>query len=191
MTRIPDNPAPADLVPTAGQTVGPFFHFGTEYARQNELVHPYSPGSILLSGAVLDGKGDPLPDALVEIWQTDSDGSIPTFGGNRLRDGHTFGGFGRAFTNAAGVFQFWTRNPGSQGGKAPFFSTVVFARGLLDRLHTRIYLPDDAAALEADPFLSSLTADERATLVATRTPGGDLEHDIRLQGERETVFLVF
>lgn len=191
MTRIPENPTTGDLIATAGQTVGPFFHYGTEYDRMNEIVHPYSPGAILLSGVVYDGSGAPIPDALIEIWQADSDGSIPTSGGSRIRDGHTFSGFGRAATSSAGVYQFWTRLPGSQDGKAPFFSTVVFARGLLDRLHTRIYLPDDAAALAADPFLTSLTEDERATLVAKRTPEGNLEHDIRLQGDRETVFLAF
>ena len=68
---------------------------------------------------------------------------------------------------------------------------IVFARGLPDKLHTRIYLPEDDDLLAADPLLSSLDAEERATLIATRTPDGGLHHDIRLQGEKETVFLAF
>ena len=68
---------------------------------------------------------------------------------------------------------------------------MVFARGLPDKLHTRIYLPDDEAALAADPLLSSLSDEERATLIATRLPDGSLHHDIRLQGENETVFLAY
>ena len=68
---------------------------------------------------------------------------------------------------------------------------IVFARGLPDKLHTRIYLPEDQDRLAADPLLASLEPDERATLIATRTPDGYLRHDIRLQGENETVFLTF
>ena len=68
---------------------------------------------------------------------------------------------------------------------------IVYARGLPNKLHTRIYLPDDEVLLAADPLLASLDADERATLIATRTPDGHLRHDIRLQGEKETVFLAF
>ena len=67
----------------------------------------------------------------------------------------------------------------------------MFARGLPDKLHTRIYLPEHEDLLAADPLLSSLAPDERATLVATRLPDGSLQHDIRLQGEKETVFLAF
>ncbi|MFX8833030.1 protocatechuate 3,4-dioxygenase subunit alpha, partial [Acinetobacter baumannii] len=74
-------------------------------------------------------------------------------------------------------------------GRAPFLAVIVYARGLPNKLHTRLYLPDDEAALAADPLLASLSPAERATLIATRTPGGDLHHDIHLQGDEETVFL--
>ena len=174
--------------PTPGQTVGPFFAFGTDYPHKNEVVHPHSPGAIVLSGRVLDGAGHPVPDSMVEIWQADSDGSIPRARGALRRDGHTFTGFGRAFTDDEGHFEFWTRNPGSVNGEAPFFMTIVYARGLPDKLHTRIYLPETAGE---DPFLASLTDAERATLVATRTPDGNLRHDFHLQGEKETVFLAY
>jgi protocatechuate 3,4-dioxygenase alpha subunit len=191
MTRLPDAPGPDDLVPTAGQTIGPFFHYGTEYGRMTELVRPYSPGSVLLAGSVIDGLGDPVPDALVEIWQADADGTVPTAGGALQRDDLRFSGFGRSATDGSGRYHFWTREPGAVGGAAAFFAVVVFSRGLLERLHTRIYVPGDEQALAADPLLASLSPDERATLVARREGDGRLEHDIRLQGDDETVFLAF
>jgi protocatechuate 3,4-dioxygenase alpha subunit len=178
---------------TGGQTIGPFFAFGLPYPGGEEVVAPFSPGSMLLTGRVLDGAGVPVPDALVEIWQPAPDGAVPTAAGSLHRDGITFTGFGRSATDAEGRFRFWTVEPGVPDGSAaaPFFAVTVFARGLLDRLHTRIYLPDDAAALQRDPLLASLEAAERETLVARRDGGGRLVHDIRLQGEKETVFLVY
>lgn len=187
----PPSWGPKTHEPTAGQTVGPFFAFGTRYDRMNQVVHPHSPGAVVLGGTVYDGAGAPIPDSIVEIWGADSDGTISRKRGAIHRDDHTFTGFGRTFTTDEGHWEFWTRNPGAEPGKAPFFAVIVYARGLPDKLHTRIYLPDDEDLLAADPLLSSLDADERASLIATRTPDGHLHHDIRLQGDRETVFLVF
>ena len=177
--------------PTPGQTVGPFFAYGVEFPKMHQVAFPYSPGAILLSGTVLDGAGAPIPDAFVEIWGADSDGTVPRARGTFRRDDHTFTGFGRAFTTDEGRFEFWTRNPGAARGRAAFFAAIVYARGLPDKLHTRIYLPDHLDALDSDPLLAALEPDERATLIATRTPEGHLSHDIRLQGENETVFLAF
>ncbi|GAA5026462.1 protocatechuate 3,4-dioxygenase subunit alpha [Microbacterium fluvii] len=183
---------PKTLEPTAGQTVGPFFAFGTEYPKMNQVVFPHSPGAIVLGGTVYQGDGAPIPDSIVEIWQPDSDGKISRNRGAIRRDDHTFTGFGRTFTTDEGHYEFWTCNPGAlSAGKAPFFAVIVYARGLPNKLHTRIYLPDDEEALASDPFLSALEPEERATLIATRTPEGYLHHDIRLQGEAETVFLTF
>jgi protocatechuate 3,4-dioxygenase alpha subunit len=177
--------------PTPGQTVGPFFAYGVEYPKMHEVAFPHSPGAIVLGGTVFDGDGNPIPDAILEIWQADADGSIPRARGSFRRDDHTFTGFGRTFTNDEGHWEFWTRNPGAEAGKAPFIALIVYARGLPNKLHTRIYLPDDDALLAADPLLSSLDPDDRATLIATRTPDGGLHFDVRLQGEKETVFLAF
>lgn len=179
------------LEPSPGQTIGPFFAFGLEYPKMSEVAFPHSPGSIVLSGTIYDGAGAPIPDACIEVWGADSDGRVSRGRGSRRRDDHTFTGFGRSFTTDEGGYQFWTRNPGAASGKAPFFAAVVFARGLPNKLHTRIYLPENEELLEADPLLSSLSLAERATLVATRTPEGYLRHDIHLQGEKETVFLAF
>lgn len=179
------------LEPTPGQTIGPFFAYGTVYPKMHEIAHPHSPGAIVLGGTVYDGDGAPIPDSMIEIFGADSDGTVPRARGSLRRDDHTFTGFGRSFTTDDGHYEFWTRNPGAEAGKAPFFAAVVFARGLPNKLHTRIYLPDDEQALASDPLLSSLDAAERASLVATRLPDGSLQHDIHLQGEGETVFLKY
>lgn len=192
MTRITDAEISfGRLRPTPGQTVGPFFKFGLEYDGDRQVAHPWAPGTIRLTGGVYDGAGAPIPDAIVEIWQRDADGTISRARGSHARDGHTFTGFGRCATTDEGRFEFWTRNPGSVNGEAPFFAMSVFARGLLDRLPTRIYLPEDADALAADPLLAQLDDAERATLIARRDAEGNLHHDIHLQGERETVFLAY
>lgn len=180
------------LIPTPGQTVGPFFAFGTDFEKKHELVHPHSAGAIVLKGRVLDGAGAGIPDSMVEIWQADSDGSISKARGVLNRDGHTFTGFGRAFTNDDGEFQFWTKVPGSVNGEAPFFAVIVYARGLPNKLHTRIYLP----GTDEDKLLSSLSSVEKETLVAKQLENGYLEHTIRLQSatehsQMETVFLEF
>ena len=103
-----------------------------------------------------DGAGAPIPDAVVEIWGADEDGVVSRELGAFRRDDHTFTGFGRAATTDVGRYEFWTRNPGPVDGKAPFFSVIVFARGLPDKLVTRIYLPEHEDLLAADALLSSL-----------------------------------
>lgn len=190
MVRITGEPG-VELRGTPGQTIGPFFKFGLEYPGGPFVVPPQSPGSVFLAGYVYDGEGYAIPDALVEIWGADSDGSVPVTRGSLHRDGHGFTGFGRSATDDWGRYYFWTRNPGSIDGAAPFLAVAIFARGMPDKLHTRIYLPEHGEALATDPLLASLTPDERATLIATRTADGGLRHDLRLQGEKETVFLAY
>ena len=185
--------APAlKLVPTPGQTIGPFYGYALLFRDGQKLVDRAHPGSIRLHGTVYDGEGETIPDALLEIWQADEHGRVPRETGSLVRDGHTFTGFGRAAVDNEGHYTFTTVNPGpTDEGKAPFILMTVFARGLLNRLFTRVYLPEDAAALEADALLSSLPAERRSTLVATREANGDLHFDIRLQGAGETVFLEY
>lgn len=180
------------LTPTPGQTVGPFFGYALPYAKDRELLPPGSPGSIRLQGAVYDGAGHPIPDAILEIWQADADGNVPHRAGSLVRDGYTFTGFGRTAVGNTGTFTFTTVNPGpTEPGAAPFIAVAVFARGLMNRLFTRVYLPEDEAALSQDRLLSSLDPERRRTLIARRDPDGGLSWDIRLQGEGETVFLDF
>jgi protocatechuate 3,4-dioxygenase, alpha subunit len=188
MSSLPDDVA-ADLPPTPGQTVGPFFGFALPFAGGPDLVARSHPGAVQLRGRVLDGHGDPVPDALVEVWQADPQGRVVQEPGSLRRDGWTFSGFGRAETDRTGRYTFTTLEPGPTApGAAAYVAVTVFARGLLDGLQTRAYLPDDEAALDRDPLLSSLEPDRRRTLVMTRDEHG-LVLDIRLQGDGETVFL--
>lgn len=176
------------LVPTPGQTVGPFFHFSLPYDGDSDLVPAGHPGRIRLEGMVRDGDGAPVPDALIELWQPDSEGRVLQAEGSLRRDGFTFTGWGRAATDRTGRYSFSTCAPGPVTAGAPaFFAVCVFARGLPDRLLTRAYLPDDTAALVADPVLASLPPERRSTLVAGRDEHGYV-FDICLQGENETVF---
>lgn len=163
--------------PTPGQTVGPFFGYALPFDGDSELVPPGHPAAVRLHGTVYDGAGVPVPDALIEIWQPDTDGTVVQQPGSLHRDGHTFTGWGRAATDNAGHYSFTTIAPGNG-----FFAMTVFARGLLDRLFTRVYLDADA------PFLATLPEDRRDTLVAAQEDGG-LRFDVHLQGEAETVFL--
>ena len=167
--------------PTPGQTVGPFFGYALPFPDDQHLVPPGSPGAIRLHGRVLDGHGDPVPDALLELWQTDAAGHVVQQQGSLRRDGHTFTGWGRASTDRGGHYSFTTVTPG-----APFFALTVFARGVLNRLFTRAYLPDTAD----DPFLATLDADRRSTLVVAQDETGYV-FDVHLQGENETVFLSY
>ena len=187
-----DTPTTPGLTPTPGQTVGPFYGYAMPFEHDNELVPPGSARAVQLTGTVYDGAGEPVPDAILEIWQPDEHGAVPRETGSLRRNGFTFTGFGRAAVDPEGEFSFSTVDPGpTEAGKAPFISVVIFARGLLNRLFTRIYLPEDTAALAADPLLSSLDEDERARLIASRGADGSLHFDIRLQGEEETPFLRF
>ena len=186
------NPSPTKLTPTPGQTVGPFYGYALPYTKDRELLAPGSPGSIRLQGTVYDGAGNPIPDAILEIWQADSEGRIPKHTGSLVRDGYTFTGWGRTAVDNVGHYTFTTLNPGAtEAGKAPFIMLTVFARGLLNRLFTRIYLPEDTAALAGDPLLASLDDAQCKTLIATREADGSLRFDISLQGEDETVFLSY
>jgi protocatechuate 3,4-dioxygenase alpha subunit len=169
------------LTPTPGQTIGPFFGYALPYDDDWALVPPGRADAVRLHGRVLDGAGDPIPDALVELWQADPAGVVPQAAGSLKRDGFTFTGWGRASTDDTGHYSFSTVTPG-----APFFALTVFARGLLNRLFTRAYLP----AYADDPFLQTVDPARRDTLIATEDEAG-LAFDIRLQGEGETVFLRF
>jgi protocatechuate 3,4-dioxygenase, alpha subunit len=177
-----------ELACTPGQTVGPYLHLGLPYPGDNHLVGDAHPDAIRLHGTVYDGAGDAVPDALVEISQPGPEGRLVGRQGSLRRDGKTFTGWGRCATSAAGRYSFRTLTPGAPVGRAAFFAIVVFARGLLDRVFTRAYLPD--SDLDADPLLSALDAARRQTLLCAPESGG-YRFDIHLQGAKETVFLTY
>jgi protocatechuate 3,4-dioxygenase alpha subunit len=164
---------------TPSQTVGPFFAIELPYGEGPYVVPEGTAGAIWLRGRVIDGAGEPIPDALVESWQAD-----PTDAG--------FGGFGRSGTDSEGRWAILTLKPGPVPGpngatQAPHLDLAVFARGLLHQLVTRLYFADEPEANAADPVLSSLDEKARITLIAPST-GDGYEHDIHLQGPNETVF---
>ncbi len=173
--------------PTPGQTIGPFFAYALPFDGDNELVPPGTAGAIQFHGTVTDGAGEPVPDALLEIWQADAAGAVPHTGGSLRRDGWTFTGWGRASTDDEGSYSFTTVEPAAtEPGAAAFFAVAIFGRGLLNRLFTRAYVPSDALA--DDRLLATLPPERRDTMIADRDQHG-LRFDIRLQGESETVFL--
>jgi protocatechuate 3,4-dioxygenase, alpha subunit len=166
---------------TPSQTVGPFLSLGLPWADGPFVVGEDEPGAFWIRGEVRDGNGALVPDALVETWQADQDGQ---FGG-------AFRGFGRCPTDDDGRYQIRTRKPGpvpAPGGglQAPHLDVSVFARGLLNRVVTRIYFADEPANA-TDPVLAGVPAERRGTLIAVPAQDG-YRFDIRLQGTDETVF---
>jgi protocatechuate 3,4-dioxygenase, alpha subunit len=150
--------------PTPSQTIGPFFGFALPFPGDAEA----DPDGIRIEGQVLDGEGQPVGDAILELWEGDQ--------------------FARCRTDAEGAFHFRARRPAARAGQAPHFELTVFARGLLRQLATRVYLPDaDEPANRDDPALRAVAADRRETLIARRS-GELLVFDVHLQGDRETVF---
>ena len=184
---------------TPAQTVGPFLAIGLPWADGPFVVPAGTPGAIVITGQVFDGVGDPLPDALVETWQADPAGRFSHPDDPRGAAACAvagFRGFGRCPTDALGQYRIVTLRPGPLPGpdgetEAPHIDVSVFARGLLDRVVTRIYLSYEAQANAADPVLASIADPfRRSTLIAVAEPGSpdEFRFDVRLQGERETVF---
>jgi protocatechuate 3,4-dioxygenase alpha subunit len=178
------------LKQSPSQTVGPFFHYSLISESGNVMVNARTLGQrIRIGGRVLDGAGDAVPDAMVEIWQADSAGRF-----NHPKDPQhsqadpNFKGFGRSGTDAEGAFWFQTIKPGAREG-VPYIAVRVFSRGMLIHAVSRLYFSDQDNSQDA--VLQSIPAERRDTLIAVREEGleGTLYRwDIRLQGEGETVF---
>jgi protocatechuate 3,4-dioxygenase alpha subunit len=177
---------------TPSQTVGPFFAIALPWPDGPWVVPEGTEGAIWLRGRVLDGAGDPVPDAVVETWQADPEGRFDHPDDPRGAVGG-FRGFGRSPTDADGEWAILTLKPGPVPGpdgapQAPHIAVTVLARGLLNRVVTRIYFADEAAANAADPILAALADDPaRATLLAQPSADG-YRFDVHLQGPDETLF---
>jgi protocatechuate 3,4-dioxygenase, alpha subunit len=184
---------------TPSQTVGPFLHIGLSWPEGENVVPDGTPEAVVITGCLYDGNGDAVVDGLIETWQADANGRFthpddPRGTANPVPAG--FRGLGRSATSDAGNYRIVTIKPGAlpaSGGQveAPHIDVSVFARGLLDRVVTRIYFPDEAAANAADPVLAAIGDDRlRATLIAVADADRDtvLRFDIHLQGEHETAF---
>jgi protocatechuate 3,4-dioxygenase alpha subunit len=176
---------------TPSQTVGPYYSIGMTWEDGPFVVPEGEPGAFWLRGRVFDGEGEPVPDALVETWQADPEGRYNHPDDPRgAADG--FRGFARAPTAKDGSFAIHTVKPGPVPGpggtlQAPHLAMSVFARGLLNRVVTRVYFADEAQANAADPVLKDLPEERRATLLAAAA-GDGYRFDVHLQGARETVF---
>jgi len=171
---------------TSSQTIGPFWHL-LDHLEWADLTRFGAAGAqITLTGSVIDGDGNPVTDAAVELWQSDPPAD------------DRFPGFGRSRTDERGEFRFTTLKPGPVPGRgnaqqAPHLAITLHARGLLKGLVTRAYFAGEPLN-ETDPLLSSIEDPKRrATLIAEPRGADRWRIDIRLQrggqGETETVFL--
>ena len=179
---------------TPSQTVGPFFSLGLPWEDGPFVVPPGTAGAIRIGGRVFDGAGEPVPDALVETWQADPGGRFDHPDDPRGRGRAGFRGFARCPTTEAGTWEIVTLKPGpvpAAGGglQAPHLAVSLFARGLLNRVVTRIYFGDEPEANAADPVLALLDDAQRATVIAAPADGG-YAIDLRLQGAGETAFFL-
>jgi len=179
---------------TPSQTVGPYFAICLPFDGQELVVPEGTPGAVRIFGAVYDGAGVPIPDHVIETWQPDPEGLFADMhghgGASRLAG---FRGFGRhGEEDGEGNWEILTVKPGRVPGpdgrlQAPHINVTVMARGMLNRVVTRIYFGDEPDANATDQVLASVPAERRQTLLAQPTDRG-YRFDIRVQGEDETVF---
>jgi protocatechuate 3,4-dioxygenase alpha subunit len=187
------------MVPTLWQTVGPYFSLGLDNFSVPAIAQESTVGRhITVSGSMSDGGNHPIPDAVLEIWQANSGGRYahPADTQNKSLDAG-FRGFGRVATDDEGRFEFTTIQPGRAPGpegkdQAPHLLIGLLMRGLLRRLTTRIYFPDEPSN-EEDPILKRVPIVRRKTLLLERISDhpNSYRWDIHMQGENETVFLEF
>jgi protocatechuate 3,4-dioxygenase, alpha subunit len=183
------------LQATTWQTVGPYFRIGLQWLNQDNLAGEGVGERVTIQGRVLDGDGLPVPDAMLEFWQANAHGKYAhpeDTQAKLLEPGFT--GYGRVPTNGEGIFRIATIKPGPVPGpdgkeQAPHILVSVFMRGLLTRLITRIYFPDEPRNA-ADYVLDIVEPQRRSTLIAKPVSGhpGVLEWNVALQGPKETVF---
>lgn len=182
------------LVATGSQTVGPYLHIGLDTEpRHRVMTGPNTPGErIRLRLRVLDGAGQPLPDALIELWQADASGRYVEVADHPNPDpGEAFRGWGRCATDRDGWCEFDTIRPGATataggGQQAAHINVCLFARGMLRHIFTRVYFAGDSL-LATDPVMALVPDVRRGTLVADLVDGA-WTMAIRIQGEGETVF---
>jgi protocatechuate 3,4-dioxygenase alpha subunit len=183
---------------TASQTVGPFYRIGLQHLFTNSLCSSETPGEhITITGMLYDGDGAPVPDAQLELWQADDQGRYVGLDNGTGPASQGFVGFARVPYDAEGRHRFDTIKPGAViapdgGTQAPHIVVMLFMRGILKHLNTRIYFEGDPAN-ETDPVLQDVPEDRRYTLIAKRIEGSSNEYlwNIHLQGDHETAFFAY
>jgi protocatechuate 3,4-dioxygenase alpha subunit len=180
---------------SSSQTVGPYFQIGLSWSYERDIAGNAAGERIEIYGRVLDGVGEPIPDAVLEIWQADAQGRYPSAAADSDTTSAGWLGFGRVPTDDYGAYAFRTIKPGRVPGadgllQAPHLALHVFMRGLLKPVHTRLYFPNDPAHAE-DPVLALVPEARRATLIARPQPDARLEWNVHLQGPLETVFFQY
>jgi protocatechuate 3,4-dioxygenase alpha subunit len=186
---------PLQFGTTPSATVGPYLAIGLTWPDGAWAAAEGTSGGFWIRGRVFDGADQLVPDAMIETWQADPNGGFPSPEDPRGAASYPgFRGYARVQTvHPPGEFAIFTLKPGrlpdGEGGlEAPHIDVSVFARGMLDRVVTRIYFADEAEANAEDAVLRSLPDDAaRRTLLATPSADG-YTFDIHLQGEHETVF---
>lgn len=196
-----------DYLPESpSQTAGPYVHigctpnfsgmdiYGGDLGRSMK-TGPVQGKEITIRGAVFDGAGTAVRDAMTEVWQPDAAGLFPSANETRGEADPNFTGWGRSPGDLdTGEFVFETVKPGAvpwHDGRmqAPHITAWIVARGINIGLHTRIYFEDEPEANAADPILSRIEHQNRVqTLLAKKTGDADYRFDIHLQGPNETIF---
>ena len=178
---------------TPSQTVGPFFGYALPYAGGPDVAPPWHPDAVRFHGTVLDGAGDPVPDAVIEIWHADAAGRPIAVRGSLERDGHGVTGFGRAAVDRDGHYAFTTIKPGATRADAAPYVLVdrVRPRAAAPSLHPGVLRRRGRAQRARPAARERRSAPRRGTLVAAADGAGGYRFDIRLQGDGETVFLDF
>jgi protocatechuate 3,4-dioxygenase alpha subunit len=162
------------------QTIGPFYHEALRWRDGGKVAFPSGGERVVLVGRLFDGAGDPVTDALVETWQKLPKGCAPAAASGASNPY----AFGRVETGKDGTFRIETSMP---VGDAPSIDVTIFARGLLKALRTRVYLAS-RERVRADPAMAKLADSPRLDTLIARPEGGEYRWEVRLQGERETVF---
>ncbi|MDK6259372.1 protocatechuate 3,4-dioxygenase subunit alpha [Corynebacterium frankenforstense] len=177
---------------TPSQTVGPYVHIGLTLPGSEEMVEAGTDGAVDVTFQVTDGAGDPIADAMIEVWQADERGiyNSPLDPECERPSAEGFRGLGRGMVDETGTVTFRTILPGARGDEAPHLNVGVFARGMLERLYTRLYFPQFDEANAKDPVLGIVPESRRGLLVAEKSEGAYVMR-IQMQEEnpdRETPF---
>ena len=187
------------LETTSSQTIGPYLHIGLTWLVTDNLALPGVVGDkVTIEGRIVDGDGNAVNDAVVEIWQANAQGRYAHPDDTQDKPLEpAFKGFGRVTTDQDGMFRFTTIKPGrvpavGAGLQAPHLNVTIFMRGLLKHLITRMYFPNEPAN-DDDPVLARVPKERRTTLIAVPVEGrsGALRWDVVLQGKNETVFFEY